>query len=66
MLPPHKTVRDLLPRKARRIGQHRRKSRGARALDDALLDGDEDGDRAFDVALGDQDDLVGDLGRIRR
>ena len=55
----------FFPGKPRRIGQHRGKTRRAGAFHNALLDRDEDRDRAFDVAFGDQDDLVGDVARIR-
>ena len=57
--------RDLLAFESRRIGKHRRKAGRAGAFDDRLFDADEHRHRAFEVALGDQHDVVGRSFRIR-
>ena len=51
--------RDLLALEALGVGQHRGEARRARALDHGLFDADQHRDRAFEVALGDQHDVVG-------
>ena len=45
---------DLLPGEALRVAEHRRKPRRAGAFDDALLDRDEHGHGALELALLDQ------------
>ena len=54
MFPPHKMVPTFLPAKRSRFAEHGRKSGGARAFDDAFLDGDEHGHRALELAFFDQ------------
>ena len=61
ILPPHSKVATFLPAIALGVGEHRREARRAGAFDHRLLDPDQHRDRALEVALGDQHDVVGKL-----
>ena len=58
MLPPHRIVATFLPRNRSGSCEHRGEARRACPFDHGLLDSDEHRDRALEVALGDEHDVV--------